>query len=184
MLCANAGSAPGRLTQDSGHYDLLYQFEDFQNILSVAPEGTSSMAPEVVPSMAPAVGSSMATEVVPPVAPEIRLFHQMPEPALLGNRADPWPPFDQDVMAFIPGISYTSPVDPSFYGAGASNVLLPGPDMHGPTFSSTPLPPQPPPPQPLPKSSGSSFRRSVWQDETDYGPFSPVEPCTTEPMKQ
>ena len=141
------------------------------------------MAPEVAPSMAPAVVSSMAPEVVPSVAPEIRFVHRVPEPALLGNRSDPWPPFDPDVMAFIPGISYTNPVDPSFYGPGPPNLLLHGPDMHGPTFSSTPLPPQPPP-QPLPQSSGSTFRRSRWQDDADYGPFPPVEPCTTEPMKQ
>lgn len=183
MLCANAGSAPRRLTQDSGHYDLLYQFEDFQNIWSVTPAAVSSMAPEVVPSMAPEVVSSMAPEVVPSVAPEIRLFHQVPEPALLGNRSDPWPPFNPAVIAFIPGISYTNPVDPSFYGASPPNLIAPGPDMHGPTFSSTPLPPLPSP-QPLAQSSGSTFRRSRWQDDADYVPFPHIEPCTTEPMKQ
>ena len=135
------------------------------------------MAAEVVQSMAP--------EVVPLVAPVIKLIHQVPEPALFGNRSDAWPLFNSDVMAIIPGISYTNPVDPSFYGAGPTNLILPGPDMHGPTFTTTPLPPQPQPPPPLPpQSSRSTFRRSRWQADPHYGPFPPIEPCTTEPMKQ
>ena len=142
------------------------------------------MAPEVAPSMAPNVVQSMAPEVIPSVAPVIRYLHEVPEPALLGNRAEAWPPFNSDLMEIIPGISYTSPVDPSFYDAGPTNLLLPGPDMHGPTFTSTPLPPQQPPPPLPPQSSGSTFRRSRWQDDADYGPFPPIEPCTTEPMKQ
>ena len=135
MFGANVAIRSGKLTRDRGHYDLLYKFDDFQNILSRDPQ--------------------------------IRLVQKMPEPALYGNFADPWS-FPPDVMTFIPGISYTGPVDASFYGDTPANLLLPGPDL-----------PRPPPPPPEP-----AFRRSVWQDDVDYDSYLPIEPCTTEPMKQ
>lgn len=134
MLGANVAIRSGELTRDRGHYDLLYKFDDFQNILSRDPQ--------------------------------IRLVQKMPEPALFGNFADPW--FPQDLMTFIPGISYTGPVDASFYDDSPANLLLPGPD-----------PPRPPPPPREP-----AFRRSVYQDDVDYDSYLPIEPCQTEPMKQ
>lgn len=130
------------------------------------------MASNVAPSMAPELAPSLA---------EVRFVHQVPEPALMGNHPEPWP-FVPDVMAFIPGMSYTCPVDPSFYSAGPPNLFFAGPDLHGPVFSSPP-PPQPQP-QPQPQLLVPTFRRSRWQDDADYGSFPTIEPCTTEPMKQ
>jgi hypothetical protein len=121
--------------------------------------------------------------------PEVRIVHNIPEPAMSGIGLDPWS-LNWDLTS-IPGISFADPVDASFHGADASNLLLPGPvnasfpaedasglllpgpEMPGPTFTS-----------PSPSQPDTTFRRSVWQDDVDYELYSLVEPCITEPMKQ
>lgn len=71
-------------------------------------------------------------------------------------------------------IEYTNPVNTLSYDTGPPKFLLPGADMHGPTFSSASL-----------QSSGSAFHRSRWLvDSTEHFLFSGTESCAAEPMNQ
>ncbi len=124
-----------------------------------------------------------------------------------GIGLDPWS-LNWDLTS-IPGISFADPVDASFHGEDASNLLLPGPvnasfqgedasdlllpgpvdaSFHGEDASDLLLPgPEMPGPtftSPSPSQPDTTFRRSVWQDDVDYELYSLIEPCITEPMKQ